>query len=195
MASYPHQLSGGQRQRIMIAMALVLEPALLIADEPTTALDVTTQAQILALIRELMREHGTGVLFITHDFGVVAEIADRVAVLRTGELVEIGATREVLTAPRHDYTKMLIAAVPSLTPKHREVVTAPVVVTRARVDQDLCEPRRGSARRSTRWRRPPTCRSRSAAARPSASSANRGRARRRSRAASRGWSSPPAAGS
>ena len=114
IASYPHQLSGGQRQRIMIAMALVLEPALLIADEPTTALDVTTQAQILALIRELQREHGTGVLFITHDFGVVAEIADRVAVLRTGELVEIGAAREVLTAPRHDYTKMLIAAVPSL---------------------------------------------------------------------------------
>ena len=129
IASYPHQLSGGQRQRIMIAMALVLEPALLIADEPTTALDVTTQAQILALIRDLMREHGTGVLFITHDFGVVAEIADRVAVLRTGELVEIGATRELLTAPRHDYTKMLIAAVPSLTPKHRDVVTAPVAVT------------------------------------------------------------------
>ena len=96
IASYPHQLSGGQRQRIMIAMALVLEPALLIADEPTTALDVTTQAQILALIRELQREHGTGVLFITHDFGVVAEIADRVAVLRLGELVEIGPTRELL---------------------------------------------------------------------------------------------------
>ena len=96
IASYPHQLSGGQRQRIMIAMALVLEPALLIADEPTTALDVTTQAQILALIRELQRAHGTGVLFITHDFGVVAEIADRVAVLRGGELVEVGRTAELL---------------------------------------------------------------------------------------------------
>jgi peptide/nickel transport system ATP-binding protein len=129
IASYPHQLSGGQRQRIMIAMALVLEPALLIADEPTTALDVTTQAQILALIRELMREHGTGVLFITHDFGVVAEIADRVAVLRRGELVEMGATRELLTHPKHDYTRMLIASVPSLVPRHRDVVAAPVVVS------------------------------------------------------------------
>ena len=128
IASFPHQLSGGQRQRIMIAMALVLEPALLIADEPTTALDVTTQAQILALIRELQRAHGTGVLFITHDFGVVAEIADRVAVLRGGELVEIGPTRELLSAPRHDYTRMLIASVPSLVPRHRHAVTAPVVL-------------------------------------------------------------------
>jgi peptide/nickel transport system ATP-binding protein len=91
-ASYPHQLSGGQRQRIMIAMALALEPALLIADEPTTALDVTTQAQILNLVLELQRRHGMGVLFITHDFGVVAEIAHRVAVLREGRLVELGAS-------------------------------------------------------------------------------------------------------
>ena len=113
VASYPHQLSGGQRQRIMIAMALVLEPALLIADEPTTALDVTTQAQILQLIRELQREHGTGVLFITHDFGVVAEIADRVAVLRRASWSRSGRCAQLLTAPSHDYTKMLIAAVPS----------------------------------------------------------------------------------
>jgi peptide/nickel transport system ATP-binding protein len=126
--SFPHQLSGGQRQRIMIAMALVLEPALLIADEPTTALDVTTQAQILALIRELQRAHGTGVLFITHDFGVVAEIADRVAVLRGGKLVEVGRTSDLLAAPRHDYTRMLIASVPSLVPRHRDTVTAPVVL-------------------------------------------------------------------
>ena len=105
LASYPHQLSGGQRQRIMIAMALVLDPVLLIADEPTTALDVTTQAQILRLIRELQRAHGTGVLFITHDFGVVAEIAHRVAVLRLGELVEMNATTAVLRAIRGTRTR------------------------------------------------------------------------------------------
>ncbi|HXW30226.1 MAG TPA: ABC transporter ATP-binding protein [Xanthobacteraceae bacterium] len=115
--AYPHQLSGGQRQRIMIAMALVLKPALLIADEPTTALDVTTQAQILSLIRELQRERGTGVLFVTHDFGVVSEIADRVAVLRLGELVEIGTAREVLGNPRHQYTQTLMSSVPSLKPR------------------------------------------------------------------------------
>jgi len=115
--AYPHQLSGGQRQRIMIAMALVLKPALLVADEPTTALDVTTQAQILSLIRELQRERETGVLFVTHDFGVVSEIADRVAVLRLGELIEIGATREVLGNPRHEYTQTLISSVPSLKPR------------------------------------------------------------------------------
>ena len=119
VASYPHQLSGGQRQRIMIAMALVLEPALLIADEPTTALDVTTQAQILGLIIQLQKKHGTGVLFITHDFGVVSEIAHRVAVLRLGELVELGTRDEVLKRPQHEYTKMLIGAVPTLVPKTR----------------------------------------------------------------------------
>ena len=126
--SYPHQLSGGQRQRIMIAMALVLNPKLLIADEPTTALDVTTQAQILALIRELQQIHGTGVLFITHDFGVVAEIADRVAVLERGELVEFAPARELLTHPRQEYTRMLIAAVPSAAPVARETKTGPIVL-------------------------------------------------------------------
>ena len=129
MASYPHQLSGGQRQRIMIAMALVLDPALLIADEPTTALDVTTQSQILKLISELQKRHGTGVLFITHDFGVVAEIAHRVAVLRLGELVEIGPREEVLRRPRHEYTKMLISSVPALIPRTRPAAPdAPVVL-------------------------------------------------------------------
>src|SRR5262245_22698552 len=107
-ASYPHQLSGGQRQRIMIAMALVLDPVLLIADEPTTALDVTTQAEILKLIAELQTSQGTGVLFITHDFGVVAEIAHKVAVLRWGELVEMGPTEQILSRPKEGYTKMPI---------------------------------------------------------------------------------------
>ena len=120
-ASYPHQLSGGQRQRIMIAMALVLDPVLLIADEPTTALDVTTQAEILKLIAELQTSQGTGVLFITHDFGVVAEIAHRVAVLRWGELVEMGPTKQILSAPQQAYTRMLISSVPSIVPAHRGV--------------------------------------------------------------------------
>ena len=114
MASYPHQLSGGQRQRIMIAMALVLEPVLLIADEPTTALDVTTQKQVLELMLQLQRKHGTGVLFITHDFGVVAELAHRVAVLRLGDLVEVGSKHDVLQRPQHAYTRMLIGSVPTL---------------------------------------------------------------------------------
>ncbi|WP_404993792.1 ABC transporter ATP-binding protein [Cupriavidus pauculus] len=110
--SYPFRLSGGQRQRVVIAMALALEPKLLIADEPTTALDVTTQAQILRLIRRIQAEKGMGVMFVTHDFGVVAEIADRVAVMEKGELVEIGAARQVLEHPQHPYTRRLISAVP-----------------------------------------------------------------------------------
>ena len=117
--SYPHQLSGGQRQRIMIAAALILEPFLLIADEPTTALDVTTQAQILRLIRDIQAKHDTGVLFITHDFGVVAEIADRVVVMQDGRIVEVGETHELLRNPQESYTRMLISSVPSLTPKAR----------------------------------------------------------------------------
>ena len=132
LASYPHQLSGGQRQRIMIAMALALEPSLLIADEPTTALDVTTQAQILKLIAELQRKHGMAVLFITHDFGVVAEIAHRVAVLREGRLVEVGAKDAVLQRPRHDYTTMLIRAVPTLQPHSRPTDAAAPVVLQTR---------------------------------------------------------------
>jgi ABC-type glutathione transport system ATPase component len=128
-SSYPHRLSGGQRQRIMIAMALVLEPKLLIADEPTTALDVTTQKQILTLIRDLQRDHGTAVLFITHDMGVVAEIADRVAVMRYGQLVETGTLHSILRTPVMEYTRNLLSAVPSLIPRApRPDSTEPVVL-------------------------------------------------------------------
>jgi peptide/nickel transport system ATP-binding protein len=126
---YPHQLSGGQRQRIMIAAALVLDPALLIADEPTTALDVTTQAQILRLIKELQVRRNTGVMFITHDFGVVAEIAHRVVVMQHGRIVEQGTAAEVLRRPRDEYTRMLIRSVPSLTPPERaEAADLPIAL-------------------------------------------------------------------
>lgn len=114
--SYPYQLSGGQRQRVMIAMALALEPEILIADEPTTALDVTTQAQILALIRDIQQRKGLAVLFITHDFGVVSEIADRIVVMKQGQVVEAGTAQQVLDAPQNDYTRALLDAVPSFTP-------------------------------------------------------------------------------
>jgi peptide/nickel transport system ATP-binding protein len=128
--AYPHNLSGGQRQRVMIAMALALAPDLLIADEPTTALDVTTQMQILQLLKALQRQRHMAVLFITHDFGVVAEIADRVAVLHRGKKVEEGRTRDVLTTPRHSYTQALIAAVPRLATNRSSVASdgAPVML-------------------------------------------------------------------
>jgi peptide/nickel transport system ATP-binding protein len=113
-ADYPHRLSGGMRQRVMIAMALACQPGLLIADEPTTALDVTIQAQILDLMRALQRDVGMGLLFITHDMGVVAEIADRVVVMWRGEKVEEGKTEDIFHAPSHPYTKALLAAVPRL---------------------------------------------------------------------------------
>ncbi|WP_226628195.1 ABC transporter ATP-binding protein [Alloyangia pacifica] len=110
--AYPHQFSGGQRQRLMIAMALAVKPDILIADEPTTALDVTVQAQILALLEDLQRETGMGLLLITHDLGVVAEVADRVVVMNAGEIVESGSAAQVYRQPVHPYTKTLIAAVP-----------------------------------------------------------------------------------
>ncbi len=130
--SYPFQLSGGQRQRVMIAIAMANNPALLLADEPTTALDVTTQKQILNLIRQLQAERGMGVLFITHDFGVVADIADRVVVMRNGRVVEQGTADEVLRAPKDAYTKALIAAVPGSRPaaSGRDISGEPLLTAR-----------------------------------------------------------------
>ena len=126
---YPFRLSGGQRQRVMIAGALALEPALLIADEPTTALDVTTQMQILKLIKDLQGKMDMGVLFITHDFGVVAEVADRVAVMQEGRIVELGDLQQVLDSPRHDYTRKLISAVPKLRDDAAGRAAEPVVLS------------------------------------------------------------------
>ena len=118
---YPHQFSGGQRQRVMIAMAIANAPQLLIADEPTTALDVTVQAQILELLRDLLRETGMGLLMITHDLGVVADIADRVVVMKDGRIVETGPVRDVFHNARHPYTQRLLHAIPgrSGVPPHR----------------------------------------------------------------------------
>src|SRR5690606_24380830 len=107
---YPTSLSGGMRQRVMIAMALACKPKLLIADEPTTALDVTIQAQIIDLIKKLQRDEGMSVLFITHDMGVVAEVADRTAVMYQGKIVEAGETADIFARPQHPYTKSLLAA-------------------------------------------------------------------------------------
>jgi peptide/nickel transport system ATP-binding protein len=112
--AYPHEFSGGQRQRIVIALALCAEPALVIADEPTTALDVSIQAQIIGLLKTLTRDHGTAVMLITHDMGVIAETADRVAVMYAGRIVEIGPVAAVIRTPAHPYTAGLMASIPSL---------------------------------------------------------------------------------
>ena len=182
---YPHQMSGGQRQRIMIAAALVLDPALLIADEPTTALDVTTQAQILRLMRELQERRGTGVLFITHDFGVVAEIAHRVVVMQSGRVVEMGTRDDILRRPQsalHAHADRL-GAEPEAAGARRQRRRH-----RARHGEAVQDLRRqGPVRARPRsCGRPRTSTSRCGAARRSASSASRARARPRWRAASPG---------
>ena len=124
--SYPHQISGGQRQRVMIAMAFACNPALVIADEPTTALDVTVQRQVLDLMLDLRRERQTSILLITHDLGVVAETADRVQVMYAGRIVETGAVRDIFARPRHPYTRALLASVPRLdTPRSARLPAIP----------------------------------------------------------------------
>ena len=145
--AYPHQLSGGQRQRIVIAMALILKPQVLIADEPTTALDVTTQKQILTLIRELQERQRTAVVFITHDFGVVAEIADRIVVMNRGSVVETGTRDQVLSRPSQAYTRMLVSSVPSLVPQQRALPSGEKVLDVIGLDKTYREkPFFGAAR-------------------------------------------------
>jgi peptide/nickel transport system ATP-binding protein/oligopeptide transport system ATP-binding protein len=125
---YPHQLSGGMRQRVMIAMAISCAPKLLIADEPTTALDVTIQAQILELLAELRRAHGMAVLLITHDLGVVAEVCDRVVVMYAGQVVETGSVEDIFMRPAHPYTRGLLDSLPSLEARGRRLSSIPGTV-------------------------------------------------------------------
>ncbi|MFV8828101.1 ABC transporter ATP-binding protein [Alkalihalobacterium sp. APHAB7] len=137
---YPHQLSGGMRQRVMIAMAMSCDPEVLIADEPTTALDVTIQAQILDLMRKLNKEHGTAIMMITHDLGVVAEICDRVVVMYSGKVVEEGDVRTILKQPQHPYTKGLIRSLPKIHQKEERLYSIPGTV-----------PKPGSVKRGCRF--------------------------------------------
>lgn len=128
MHEYPHQLSGGMRQRVMIAMAMANNPKLLIADEPTTALDVTVQAQILRLMLKMKEEHGSAILFITHDMGVVAETADRVMVMYAGQIVEEAPVKTLFTEPKHPYTIALLKTIPSLDENVRRLPSIPGTV-------------------------------------------------------------------
>ena len=139
--AYPHQLSGGQRQRIIISMALILRPKLMIADEPTTALDVTTQRQILSLIRELQKKQNTAVMFVTHDFGVVQEIADRIVVMHRGRIVETGSREQILARPQQPYTRMLVSSVPSLIPVTRPPPDGATVLDVAAMNKTYTERR------------------------------------------------------
>ena len=138
IGEFPHQLSGGMRQRVMIAMALSCQPKLLIADEPTTALDVTTEAQILELMRELQDELGMAILFITHDLGVIAETADQVAVMYAGQIVEYAETQVLFTRPRHPYTRGLLRSIPRLDAEQERLDIIPGVVPDARVFPQGC---------------------------------------------------------
>ena len=128
--AYPHQFSGGMRQRVVLALALCAGPELVIADEPTTALDVSVQAQIIALIKRLCRQHGAAVMLITHDMGVIAETADRVAVMYAGRIAEIGPVRDVVRAPHHPYTKGLMGSIPTLASDADRLVQIPGIMPR-----------------------------------------------------------------
>ena len=127
---YPHQFSGGMRQRVVIALALAAQPKLIIADEPTTALDVSIQAQIIALLKRLCREHGAAVMLITHDMGVIAETADRVAVMYAGRVVEVGPVADVIHRPQHPYTKGLMGSIPSIVAEREELAQIEGVMPR-----------------------------------------------------------------
>ncbi|MEO0370111.1 MAG: ATP-binding cassette domain-containing protein, partial [Pseudomonadota bacterium] len=131
LSSFPHQLSGGQRQRVMIAMALANKPDILIADEPTTALDVTIQAQILELLAQIQRDEGMGLLFITHDLTIVERFADKVCVMKDGEVVEAGPTKDIFASPKHDYTRKLIGARPGGAPVPVPANAKPLIETDA----------------------------------------------------------------
>ncbi|MGM8214344.1 ABC transporter ATP-binding protein [Bacillaceae bacterium W0354] len=135
---YPHQLSGGMRQRVMIAIAMSCDPDILIADEPTTALDVTIQAQILDLMRRLNKENNTAILLITHDLGVVAEMCDRVVVMYSGQVVEEGTVREILKDPKHPYTKGLIKSLPKIDQKEKSLYSIPGTVMRPKLNFQGC---------------------------------------------------------
>lgn len=138
LGSYPHEFSGGMRQRVVIALALCAEPSLVIADEPTTALDVSVQAQIIALLKRLCRDHGTSVILVTHDMGVIAEAADRVAVMYAGQLVELGPVRDVLTRPRHPYTEGLVGSMPGASHGHARLRQIPGAMPRLNALPDGC---------------------------------------------------------
>ena len=185
-AAYPHQLSGGQRQRVMIAMALANGPDILIADEPTTALDVTIQAQILDLLAELKARRGHGMLFITHDLGIVRRIADRVAVMQDGEIVETGPVAAIFANPQHPYTRKLLAAEPHGRARPGRPRTPPRSSRPRRSGSGSRSGAASCAGPSATSRRSTTRPSRSAPARRSASSAKAGPARPRWRSRSCG---------
>lgn len=157
ITQYPHQFSGGMRQRVVIALALCAEPELVIADEPTTALDVSIQAQITALLKRVCRDRGTAMMLITHDMGVIAETADRVAVMYAGRIVEIGPVASIIRAPRHPYTKGLIGSIPSLTDRRERLVQIDGAMPRLNAMPSGCafHPRCRHANEQCRSDRPP----------------------------------------